>query len=87
MKTATIVFIGISLLLALFIGFCIVNTYISLKYEIDEVRWLGKTVSINVAESYLKLVLENLYYFLAYVLANTAFLIILLFKEKNSNKR
>lgn len=79
MKIVKILFILASILLAFFLGYAILNTYVSLKYEIDEIRWLTDKVHIDIAEEYLKGQIGILQSFLFYVFINVILWIISLF--------
>lgn len=82
MKIAKIIFIILSVSLALLISYAIINTYVSLKYEIDEASIWSDTISINLGRQYLLEVIDTLRVFLCYVLATTVFLIICLAKDR-----
>ena len=82
MKIAKIIFIIISAGLVLLLIYAIANTYVSLKYEIDEASIWSDTISINLGRQYLLEVIDTLCLFLCYVLATTVFLIICLAKDR-----
>ena len=69
MKVAKIIFIILSVSLALLISYVIINTYVSIKY------------CSNWEEEYLLEIVDILRVFLCYVLATTVFLIICLAKD------
>lgn len=70
MKVAKIIFIILSVSLALLISYAIINTYVSIKY------------GSNWEEEYLLEIVDILRVFLCYVLATTVFLIICLAKDR-----
>lgn len=70
MKVAKIIFIILSVSLALLISYVIINTYVSIKY------------GSNWEEEYLLEIVDILRVFLCYVLATTVFLIICLAKDR-----
>ena len=70
MKVAKIIFIILSVSLALVISYVIINTYVSIKY------------GSNWEEEYLLEIVDILRVFLCYVLATTVFLIICLAKDR-----
>ena len=70
MKVAKIIFIILSVSLALLISYVIINTYVSIKY------------GSNWEEEYLLEIVDILRVFLCYVLATTVFLIICLVKDR-----
>jgi hypothetical protein len=79
MKIFKILFLFISIALALLIGYSIINSLVSYKYEIE-----GQydKVSIKIAGDYLMSQVWCLRYFLYYVLVNIVFLLISLFYKR-----
>lgn len=61
--------------------YSVINTKVSLKYEIEEIRYFTNTVNIDLAEHYLLGQIEILRYFICYVFVNIAFLIISILKK------
>lgn len=86
MKIAKIVFLVISVLLAFLLMWSIINTRVSLKYEIDEVRYLGETVHIDLARGYILQIISTLRVFLFYVLTTVVYLSISFIKDRSSKK-
>ena len=82
MKIAKIIFIIISAGLVLLLIYAIANTYVSLKYEIDEASIWSDTISINLGRQYLLEMIDTLCLFLCYVLATIFFIITYLVKDK-----
>ena len=76
MKAVKIIYCIASVMLLFLLAYGIINTYVSLKYEIDQIRWFANEVDIDVAESYLRGQIEILYCFLCYVLINVVFLLV-----------
>ena len=81
MKKARIIFLIFSILLSLLTVNSIVNSYISLKYEIDEVRWMTDCIHIDTAKDFLLLAIEFMYIFLSYVLVTIIYLVCSFFKK------
>lgn len=81
MKIFKTIYIIFSILLLSLLIFNIINTTISIKYEIDEVRWFTDEINIDKAKEYLCGQIEILHYFLYYVLLNIVFLIISIYKK------
>lgn len=84
MKIAKIVFLVISVLLAFLLMWNIIDTRVSLKYEIDEVR--GETVHIDLARGYILEIISTLRVFLFYVLTTVVYLSISFIKDRSSKK-
>lgn len=86
MKIAKIVFLVTSVLLAFLLMWSIINTRVSLKYEIDEVRCFGETVHIDLARGYILQIISTLRVFLFYVLTTVVYLSISFIKDRSSKK-
>ena len=86
MKTAKIIFIIISIGLALFLAYSIINTGVSLKYEIDERSIWVDTISIDWGRQYLLGLINTLHIFFFYVAITIVFLTICLIKDKRKGK-
>jgi len=85
MKITIKIFIGITILLILFTLFSIVNTNISMKYEVDEPTALSReTELIQQKEQDLKSLLFTLRTFLIYEVTTMSLLIWVLAKIKNT---
>ena len=82
MKIAKTIYLIVSILLLSLLIFNIINTTISIKYEIDEVRWFTDEINIDRAREYLYGQIEILHYFLYYVLVNVLFLIVSIYKKQ-----
>ena len=81
MKITKTIYLIVSILLLSLLIFNIINTTISIKYEIDEVRWFTDEINIDRAREYLYGQIEILHYFLYYVLVNVLFLIVSIYKK------
>ena len=81
MKSVKIIFLFLSVLLVFILIFYIIDTQVSLKYEIYEYRILfdDKFVPTERAEDYLLRVVRVLKFFLYYVLATILLIIISFF--------
>ena len=86
MKTIKIIYIIFSILLALFLIFCIVDNTVSLKYEIYEYRIVfdKEFVPTERAEDYLLRAISALKFFLYYVLVNVLLMIVPFCKKKKA---
>lgn len=84
MKIAKIVFLVISVLLAFLLMWNIIDTRVSLKYEIDELS--RETVSRSLARGYILEIISTLRVFLFYVLTTVVYLSISFIKDRNSKK-
>lgn len=84
MKIAKIVFLVISVLLAFLLMWNIIDTRVSLKYEIDELS--RETVSRSLARGYILEIISTLRVFLFYVLTTVVYLSISFIKDRSSKK-
>ena len=81
MRKFNIIFLISSIVLVFVLLYSLLNTVVSIKYEIDEVRCLSNSVHIDAAESYLRGQITLLKYFIYYVLITIVFVMIYLFKK------
>lgn len=84
MKVVKIVFLVISVLLAFLLMWSIIDTRVSLKYEIDELS--RETVSRSLARGYILEIISTLRVFLFYVLTTVVYLSISFIKDRSSKK-
>lgn len=73
MKWIRIIFLIVSILLALFIFYAIWNCQVSYRYEVLESK--KETLSVQFASHYLIVAIETLRYFLYYVIVNIVYLL------------
>ncbi len=81
MKIVRIIFLIVSIVLFLLLGYSIINMYVSLKYEIDEWRVEG-VVPYELARFYMLQYILTLKEFLIYVIVTIAVLIGLHVKKR-----
>ena len=86
MKIVKVIYLILSIILVLFLVFNIVDSYVSLKYEIYEYRILfnKEFVPTERAEEYILRLIRTLKFFLYYVLI-TVVLIIMSFIQQRKN--
>ena len=85
MKTAIKIFLGITILLLFIVGFAIVNSHVSLTYEIEEPKMMFKERASEIEEKakYLRELIFWLKSCFIYLITNTIFLIWILRKTKD----
>lgn len=82
MKIIKIVWMFISVLLIIFVVFALVNSYVSVKYEVEEPVSTGKiSEAIGERAKYLREMITWLWIFLSFLLGNMILYIIPLFSR------
>ena len=81
MKRIKFIFLIISIIFLCLVILIIIDTYISLKYEIEEIYHLTDTVSIDLAKQYLLEQIEILYYLGSYIFITIVFILFTIFKK------
>lgn len=81
MKRTKIIFLVASIIVLCIVIFYIINTKVSLKYEIEEIRYMTNTVNIDLAKQYLLEQIKLLQYFGIYIFVNIIFLLFFICKK------
>ena len=81
MKFLKAIFLLLSILLIFLIGYSIINTYVSLKYEIDVYGQNGLS-PIGIARDYVLQLISTLKFFLCYVIVNVILIFLSIWKRK-----
>lgn len=81
MKRTKIIFLVASIIVLCIVIFYIINTKVSLKYEIEEIRYMTNTVNIDLAKQYLLEQIKLLHYFGIYIFVNIIFLLFFICKK------